>query len=264
MIRQIESIERTYKIVQESIPHNVQIDSIEVVKEVEQYRLFWKPDKVNIVLLSESHVYTDEEDYRIELRKSILSRIAFINSHKYPTKFVRFIYCLGYGEDELLNRVRTYRRNTGTPQFWKIFSSCVAENEEDLGFDKILKIGNPSLQSRLYNKIGVLNKMKEKGVWLLDASIVGLYGSGKRDHTVNERIIQVCWKNHIRNTVAEANPKHVIIIGKGVSKIIRSSLAKLGRSSSVIPLPQARGSSEWQLENYRNYQRICVKYLQMS
>ena len=254
-----ESIERTYESIQQNIPINTRIDSLEVVKQVIQYRQFWKPEVTNVVLLAESHVYTDEKDYEIECNRSVLRRVVL----DYPLRFVRFVYCLGYGEDRLLGRRRTDRRNSGTPQFWKIFSSCVAESENDLGFHNILKTRTRSLVQRLRNKVDVLRKMKEKGVWLLDASIVGLYGSGRKDSVVIERIMQICWRNHIVDVILEARPKHIIVIGKGVENVLRYRLQKLGIPFTVIPQPQARGTSQWQLENYREYQRICARYSQV-
>jgi len=246
-------IEKTYRLIRKSVPR-ARIDSLEVVQQVDGYRQFWKPDKTNVVLLAESHVYTDYEDYEIKLDKSILHTIV----PDYPLRFVRFVYCLGYGENKLLTR-RTDRKNTGTWQFWKIFSYCVAENENDLGFRRVLKTKTPSFISRLHNKVAVLRKMKEKGIWLLDASIVGLYGSGKKNHIVIEKILDICWKNHIANEILESNPKHIIIIGKGVDNILHSKLTKLNIPFTVIPQPQARGTSQWQLENYKKYQRICAR-----
>lgn len=249
-------IERTYRLIQQNLSSDTLIDSLEAVKQVEEYRQFWKPEETNVVLLAESHVYTDEKDYAIKLNKSILHRII----PNYPLRFVRFVYCLGYGENQLLTRRRTDRRNAGTPQYWKIFSSCVAENEDNLGFGQILKTRTRSFIRRLQNKVHVLQKMRKKGVWLLDASIVGLYGSGTKDPDTMETIIVLCWKNHVADMISEASPKHIIIIGKGVGNILRSRLRRLNVPSTVIPQPQARGPSEWQLENYKKYQRICVRH----
>ncbi|MDQ6666242.1 MAG: hypothetical protein M3Z23_17830, partial [Acidobacteriota bacterium] len=41
-----------------------------------------------------------------------------------PRGFVRLVYCLGYGESHLLDEP-IEARNSGTPQFWKIFYSCL-------------------------------------------------------------------------------------------------------------------------------------------
>jgi len=250
------SFEKTYELIVGSIPRNTRIDSLDVIRQVEQYRQFWKPEKTSVALLAESHVYTDEQDYQMTCDGSILHKII----PDYPLRFVRFVYCLGYGENRLVTRSRTDRKNTGTPQYWKIFSSCVAENENALGFRRVLKTGTTSLALRLRNKVDILEKMKERGIWLLDASIVSLYGSGKKNQTITERIIEICWQNHIANMILESSPKHAIVIGEGVGNILNSKLQKLKIPFTVIPQPQARGTIEWQLENYKKYQRICVKY----
>jgi hypothetical protein len=136
----------------------------------------------------------------------------------------------------------------------------VADNETDLGFRRVLKTGTISLALRLHNKVDVLRKMKKRGIWLLDASIVGLYGSGKKNQTITERIIEICWQNHIANMILESSPKHAIVIGEGVGNILNFKLQKLAIPFTVIPQPQARGTSEWQLENYKKYQRTCAEY----
>jgi len=254
--RNEEPIEKTYRLIQRNLSNDTQIDSLEVVRKVEEYRQFWKPEETNVILLAESHVFTDEKDFQMKCDRSIVHRL----TPNYPTRFVRFVYCLGYGENELLTRRRTDRRNAGTPQYWKIFSSCVAEDENNLGFHKILKTRTRSFIRRLHNKTQVLQKMRKKGVWLLDAGIVGLYGSGTKDPATLETAIEISWQHFIADVILEASPKHIIVIGKGIGNILSSEIRRLGFTSTVIPQPQARGSSEWQLENYRKYQRICARY----
>ncbi|MDH5787336.1 MAG: hypothetical protein OEZ40_03455, partial [Candidatus Bathyarchaeota archaeon] len=188
MQKQIEQrLIRTYKMIQQTAP-NTKIDSLEVVKQVEEYRQFWRPNKTIVVLLAESHVYTNDDNHKVKLNKFILGSML----SNYPLRFVRFVYCLGYGENDLLNR--RINRNPGTWQFWKIFSSCVSEDEDNLGFHKVLKTGTRSFVIRLHNKVEVLKKLRKEGVWLLDASVVGLYGSGKKDPRSIEKILEVCWK----------------------------------------------------------------------
>jgi len=256
------SIERTYKLALRNIPSDTQIDSLDVVKHVEEYRQFWKPKKINVVLLAESHVYTDEKDHEMKCRGLILDEILLPENPKYPVNFVRFVYCLGYGENELLTRTRSDRKNSGTPSYWKIFSSCVAGSEDDLGFNKVLKTRTRFFIPRLHNKISVLRDLKEKGIWLLDASIIGLYGSGLKKHPeICDRIIEDCWNSHVGRMVKHAQPKHIIVIGKGVGKNLRFELRELGVPVTVVRQPQGdRRSSEKQLEKYKTCQRICAGY----
>lgn len=174
---------------------------------------------------------------------------------------MRFVYCLGYGENELLSKGKTDKKNTGTPQYWKIFSACIAENGNNLGFYKILKTGTKSFIVRLHNKVKILRKLKKKGVWLLDASIVGLYGSGKKDPRIIEKALDICWRNYIKDTILEANPKHIIVIGKGVEETLYNKLQKIDCARTVIRQPQGdRRSSQEQSEKYKICQSICAKF----
>lgn len=249
------SIERAYGLIKKGLDLNTLTDSLDVVKKVEEYRQFWKPTKINVLLLAESHVYTSEKDFEAESKRSLLE-ILFPN---YPSRYVRFVYCLGYGENELLNR--RLEDNPGTSQYWKIFSSCIANSLDDLGFHRITRKENPYLLQRLKNKIGILQEMKRKGVWLLDASIVGIYRAIK-DSETKERIIRICWDEHVNDTILESHPKHIIVIGKGVEDILRSRLSEVGVSYTALPQPQGvRGNSEVLSNYYREYQRICSEFV---
>jgi hypothetical protein len=248
------SIEKTYGLVKKGLHPSTLTDSLDVVKQVEEYRQFWKPAKTNVVLLAESHVYTNEQDFETECKKSLLE-ILFPN---YPSRYVRFVYCLGYGENELLSR--RLEDNPGTPQYWKIFSSCVANSLNDLGFHRVTKRETPSLLQRLRNKIGVLQEMKKRGVWLLDASIVGIYRAID-DLETKEKIIRICWDEHVKNIILESHPKHTIVIGKGVEAILSDRLNKVGISYTALPQPQGvRGPSEVLSNYYSEYQKICSEF----
>jgi hypothetical protein len=252
------SLEQTYELIKARIPKTQQIDSLDVVEQVEQYRQFWKPEQANVILLAESHVYTTEEEFASESNSFALNN--FIQN--YPTHYVRFVYCLGYGEPNMLNKQLESNRGR-TSQFWKIFSSCVAKSDIDLGFKRILT-GKTQLHQRLRNKVSILQEMKRRGIWLADASIVGIYGAVKKQK-VKEIIITTCWDALLKNVILKSHPKHIIVIGKGVEGILKGRLELLKASSgttySVLPQPQGnRGTSQQQLETYREYQRICSKY----
>jgi len=246
-------IEKTYELIKKRVPQTL-IDSLEVAKQVEEYRQFWKPKEIKVMLLAESHVFTDKQDYKIRCNRLIMNKII----PNYPLHFVRFVYCLGYGENPLLER--SVKNNRGTPQYWKIFSSCVAENDRELAFHRVLKTKTAYFPQRLRNKADVLRKMREKGIWLLDASIVGLYGSGLKNSEIIKRIIKTCWDNHLANMTKELEPKHIIVIGKRVENVIGSELQKLKFPFTTVYQPQARGDSQEQLERYKTYQRMCTRY----
>jgi len=276
------SLEQTYELIKARIPKTQQIDSLDVVKQVEEYRQFWKParTRANVFLLGESHVSTKDEELASECNRVVLD--SFIQN--YPTHYVRFVYCLGYGEPQILNKQLKSNRGR-TSQFWKIFSSCIAESCADLGFQRILA-GRTVLYQRLGNKVSILQEMQRRGIWLLDASIVGINRLKRKKsmsqeerkkimsqevdkaimrQEVIEKIITTCWDEYIKSEIVESQPKHIIVIGKGVARILRWRLELLKASSGtthlVLPQPQGnRVNSEQQLETYREYQRTCSKY----
>jgi hypothetical protein len=245
-----DNLIKTYELIKRNCSL-IKIDSLAVVKQVEAYRQFWKPNLTNVILLAESHVYTDGDDYARELNQSFIQK--FLSN--YPSRFVRFVYCLGYGEDLLLTKTRNNRANAGTPQFWKIFCSCVAENPDAPGHYKVLKTGTPYFAERLKNKISILQKMRERGIWLLDSSIVGLYGNeAKSNPPACGKIIDICWNNYIEHIIKDEKPKYVIVIGKGVEKIIGY---KLKVPYEAIDLPSAHIPRQKRIENLRRYSQIC-------
>jgi hypothetical protein len=244
----VSDIKRAYSKIRRIVSDPNLIDPLNVVSKVEEYRQFWKPRQVKVILLAESHVYTTASDYKARLSSSILKRVMPSSSGEYPKDFVRFVYCLGYGENRLLTR--KIEKNQGTWQFWKIFCYCTGLNE-----DTVKKTRNPFFERRLRSKINVLNRMKEKGVWLLDASIVGLYKSGiKNNPKLMRCILQTSWHEYVEKIVLNSNPKHVIVIGKAVGEAVIHSINKL--SYTLVNAPQAHVTP-----NYQIYREICNRYV---
>ena len=163
--RHMSNLLKTYKTLESTLGPN-SIESFEIIKTVHDYRLFWKPKRIKTVLLAESHVYTSNSDYGSYLNTS------YLKLPRYPNKYVRFVYCLGNGENEVLNL--NIPKNTGTPEFWKIFYSCCNKINSREDFKSILK-SKTEFDIRMKNKIKLLNSLKDRGIWLLDASIIALY-----------------------------------------------------------------------------------------
>ncbi|MFZ7138027.1 MAG: hypothetical protein ACOWW1_06385 [archaeon] len=250
-------MEQTYSLIKKDVPQ-VEIDSLDVVKKVEEHRRFWKPKKTNVILLAESHVYTDQKDFEIWTSQSYLQKFPI----GYPSRFVRFVYCVGYGETEILTK-KPKRTNSGTPQYWKIFSSCVAKNKYDLGLDRVLKSRRIRSRSlRLQNKLNILYQMKTKGIWLLDASIVGLYGNqAKKSLEDYQKIIEICWDNYLKQVITEVSPKFIIVIGKQVENSLFSRLNELNIPYETLYQPQARLTKQEHFRNFQQLNKICNKII---
>lgn len=79
---------------------NLSVEPAHIALTVEDYRWAWRPEHVRVLLIAESHVYTTAADAEIEVRPVPLPiDVAAIS----PSSFVRLVYCLGYGESQLLS-----------------------------------------------------------------------------------------------------------------------------------------------------------------
>ena len=228
-----------------------QVESFEVVRAVEAHRWYWRPETVSVILLAESHVYTQKCEC------ILMKGAANCNHMQIPRDFVRLVYCLGYGETEYIGH--PIAKNTGTPQFWKIFASCAGETE----FSPYLKSRNRRFEDRIRAKVTLLEKLRRMGVWLLDASIVGLYRSGgsKPNSSDIQEVIETCWDLYLRDTILGVRPKKIIVIGKGVGSILENRLNKVtGCNHKVLPQPQARLSKPEHQRCDEAYRAVCSKY----
>ena len=241
-------LEKTYSEIKEVIGKRLEFESFEIVKSVDGHRNFWKPDKVKVLLLAESHVFTKDSEHDNTMRY-----YGFPELRECPTGYVKLVYCLGYGEKDIVN-VPT---NRGTPQFWKIFVSCLNQNFDSEG-KKILLSQTPEFLQRIRNKISVLEQLKEKGVWLVDASIVALYNDTKKpDPDMIERIIKISWKSYVSKVIQDANPEKIIVIGKGVHKILERELRQTNIPIHVQSQPQGIRSKEGLMQSFEKYYELC-------
>lgn len=205
-------------------------EPFEAVKTVEEYRVYWKPKKIKIILLAESHVYTTLEDYK-EKDEKIRFRLP-----KYPRNYVRFIYCLNYG---------------GTRQFWRIFYSALNFVESNKKFRET---------NEFNNKLKILYQMKERGIWLVDASICGLYipGGKKPNSTKIKKALDCSWNGYVKNVIESSNPEKMVVIGKTIWDAIRPFLSPEFRSKTEwVYQPNARLAGKGHIKNYQKLHQIC-------
>lgn len=241
------TLEETYYEINRILGNNV--EPLESVRLVETYRRYLKPETVRVVLLAESHVFTSDKDRRIAIPP-------FAELPGYPMQYARFVYCLGLGERDLTNDPH-HPRGDGTPQFWKVLYSCDnrIKNLEDF---KPVQRGM-SFPQRLRNKINLLKSLRAKGIWLVDASIVAVYGNGINvSRRIRTEVLRESWESYTKQVVISANPERVICVGKGVATVVVNDLQALfpGRYE-VISQPNARISSKDHMANFQRYYEIC-------
>ena len=119
-----------------------------------------------------------------------------------PREFVSLVYCLAYGENESLHSSGDdviHKTSKGTPQFWTLLAACargvdyVAKTAATSTTKKkvfsspfasdLLKGGGLPVEERLQAKLKVLEDLRSRGIWLLDASIFGWYISQPQEYS---------------------------------------------------------------------------------
>lgn len=201
-------------------------EPLKAALSVEEHRWFWRPKKVKFALLAESHVYTDGDDLECNIDYDGLN--AFIRKPP-PRQFVRLVYCLGYGNDQMLDRVPK-QVNSGTNEYWELLGRCAGTwNKWD---------------SSLSWKIQTLRILKDKGVWLADASIHACMNprlktpwrnlATRFKNTLYKELINLSWV-YVRPTIEEA--KEIWYVGNNLKSVLQDKILNPTKS---IPQPAGR------------------------
>ena len=242
------SLEKAYSEIKKSIGNRLEFESFKVVKSVDDHRNFWKPENVKVMLLAESHVFTKDSEH-----DNIMRYDEFADLEECPTGYVKLVYCIGYGEKDMVK----IPVNRGTPQFWKIFVSCLNQNV-DLEGKKILLSQTQDFHQRICNKISVLEQLKKKGIWLVDASIVALYNDTRKpDSEMMEKIIRISWRRYVSKVIQDANPDKIIVIGKGVHKSLERELKHTNIPIHVQSQPQGIRTKAGITDAFEKYYKLC-------
>ena len=108
----------------------------------------------------------------------------------------------------------------------------------------------------------MLNKLRDRGIWLMDTSIVALYNKGTKPKSkVIDKSLKFSWEGYTRPILEDVSPHHIIVIGKRVAGNIQNDLKSMDIPFNVFEQPGAHLSSEKHLRNYQNYFRICKEHL---
>ena len=208
-------------------------ETAEVMAAVAAHRAYWRPPEVRLLVLSESHVMTREAELEAQVPLEVFGHPGV------PRSFVRMVYCLGYGERDLVQG-RAYP-NWGSPQFWKLLAAGV----DPALTPKVVERTAPELLTRIAVKLQVLEALRARGVWLLDACPVALYAASqpKPPMSLLAQAMDIAWSVYTREAIREAAPRAVMIVGKMVHDGIGGRIrAMLGPSVPVewMYQPQAR------------------------
>lgn len=181
------------------------------LQAVRNWRLTWRPDRVRFLLIGESHVAERDGDDAVRARGDSLPA-------NMPDRFVRLVYCLGYGENWICNPRPS--GNGGTWQFWDLFGALAG------GLDnRMPRVRRRADRlERLDWKIKTLNALRACGVWLVDASVVGLYATGGR-----RRFTGPAYRDMVRDSfrgcvwpeVMDEPLAQVWTIGRGVGEALK-------------------------------------------
>ncbi|SET54768.1 hypothetical protein SAMN05444285_1169 [Draconibacterium orientale] len=232
------ALKSTYnKIIQEH--PNLTFESYPVVKLVNDYRLYWKPQRIKTILFAESHVFTDE--FELAFKHTI-------NLPDYPTSYVRFVYNLAYGQSDTLPE--SPPNNGGTPQFWKLFN--------EIAGNKFRVVNNQNPKDKLEQKIQLLQFLKDSGVWLLDCSIVGLY-QNRQKPSINDMndILVTSFLNYCKPILLEEKPENILVIGKSVYSLFQLELKQLNAHVDWIHQPNARVTTD-KRRDIKKINFICI------
>jgi len=175
-------------------------DAWEVVKMARSYYDFWRPAKGDIkaILLAESHSKTEMDQMTsIRLDSSLCPQ--YIG----PRNYIKLVHCPVYGELKSIasredksskrkaisndNRIG-HRTDSGTSQFWTLLAAasrgvnympkhvCDAGNRGKYTFaSDVLKVGRLAVEDRLEAKLSILKRLQDRGIWLIDVSVIGWY-----------------------------------------------------------------------------------------
>ena len=143
----------------------VQPESSTYLARVEAWRNAWRPSRIRVLLVAESHVAELPGDLEARVQ------LPFATPEVLPDGFVRLVYCPGYGETGVCNPRPS--GNIGTWQYWDLFGALVggAANRQP-------RKGQSILLERLHWKIQVLRALRDRGIWLVDAAVAGFYQPG--------------------------------------------------------------------------------------
>jgi hypothetical protein len=204
-------------------------ESNDYLAGVEGWRAAWRPREIKALLVAESHVAQLDGDDRVSVRTDAALNV----QRALPGVYVRLIYCLGYGNDAVCYP-RAPANNDGTRDFWEIFERVATTGKRHAG--------QPLPLDQTQRQVAILERLADRGIWLEDASPIGLYLPGAgclADSSTDDVIAQEGWSGYVWPKFAADPPKHIWVIGRTVRRAL-GRMDGITRSRSIMQPSYAR------------------------
>ncbi|NOG72594.1 hypothetical protein [Roseicella sp. DB1501] len=209
----------------------------------EAWREAWRPPRVRLLLLAESHMATSAAELALPVRLPPDLDPDLDGAWPLPEAagFSRHLYCPAYGEPALLPRRAAPGGpgNAGTPQYWRLLAGMA-------GLPVPTRAALPGLAPRLAAKAALLHALRRRGIWLTDASLVALAGPGgwRASPRLQALAIRASWQGYHAARLPALAPAQVVVIGRGVAAVLGPALeaAFPGRWQAVPQPMGARGA----------------------
>ncbi|MDO9708151.1 hypothetical protein [Paracraurococcus lichenis] len=202
----------------------------EAALAAEAWRQSWRPARVRLLLLAESHMATSAAELAMPLRLPVAL------DWPVPAGFVRHVYCPAYGEPALVPGLPV--RNAGTPQYWRLLAALE-------GSAPPTRASHPALAARLAARAALLHRLRRRGIWLTDAALAAVAGPGgqRAGAAAHAEAIRESWRLHHGTMLPALDPAGVVVIGRAVAAVLRPALdaAFPGRWQAVPQPMGARG-----------------------
>ena len=222
------------------------------------YYKLWEPPPevgVRLLIMAESHNTTDSTILERKIdpsRNPLLQELPHIGH-------LNVVHCLSYGEswlldvdDEELEKTVRLGAKAVTRQFWKLLAALAGdldfkENETDplltqdykSVFSHLEGCEEAHRKQRLSSKLSIIERLKKRGILLVDCSATPLYKGGNNVKRINQRTgkeyytkenklspidynnaIRAAWYNYSKHLIRHYGPKKFLILGKSVEQAI--------------------------------------------
>ena len=230
-------------------PAPLKSESDAYLQAVRVWRNYWRPKKINVLLIAESHVHEMDGDDQTEVVS-----LEEYGLQGHSEVFCRLIHCLGYGEQDLLTSEVT-SNGGGTWQFWDIFGA-IACCDIDHPDSKQPRKGKSVLAQRVRWKVNTLEALKNRGIWLIDACPYGVYEPGGSRREIPNDEFRRLFLEEVISEIDTGELRSSWIIGKGVDDIVAEDTPSY---KGWVYQPQARVSDQKHREKMqRLIDDVCI------